>query len=360
MTTPTCAPVRHQPFDAGEPRAIPHRPIQIWLMTVAALVLAMIIVGGLTRLTESGLSITEWQPILGAIPPLSDADWQTAFAKYQTIPQFKSVNNAMSLSDFKFIFWWEWAHRFLGRFIGLALTLPFAGFWLSGRLTPALSCKLLALTCLVGIQGFAGWYMVKSGLADRIDVSPCRLALHLSLAFLILGGLVWLILDLSKRRPNAAAPALRRWAYTIGALVFAQVALGGLVAGLKAGRAFNTWPLMDGHLIPEDYTRLDPWWINFTENMATVQFNHRLIAYLIAGLALWHVACVFRLPGEPRAGFTAALLAGGVFAQMTLGIATVLAGVPLGLGIAHQGMAAIVFVIAVTHAHGMAYTGATS
>lgn len=337
------------PVSAGFPRAT----LRLWLIAVAALVVAMIVVGGLTRLTDSGLSITEWQPIMGAIPPLTEADWQAAFARYREIPQYKSMNAGMTLNEFQFIFWWEWAHRFLGRFIGMAMALPLAGFWLSGRLTPVWTRRLLGVTALIGVQGAVGWYMVKSGLADRIDVSPYRLALHLSIAFLILGLLVWLASELAPEG-NEQPPIptrLIRGATLLAALIFSQVALGGLVAGLKAGRAFNTWPLMDGRVIPDGIARLEPWWLNLTENMATVQFDHRLMAYLIVALVAWHVLAVRRaVPGTPLAVSSLAL-AGAVLVQVILGIATVVHAVPLGLGIAHQAVAALVFICAIVHRH---------
>ena len=348
MTTPSHTRIRHLPIDAGGAGSA----VRGWLAIVAALVFAMIVAGGLTRLTDSGLSITEWQPIMGAIPPLSEADWQAAFAKYQSIPQFKSVNSDMTLAGFKTIFWWEWAHRFLGRFIGVALAVPLAWFWLAGRLSPGLSWRVLGVGILVGIQGGIGWYMVKSGLADRIDVSPYRLALHLSVAFAILGCLVWLICDLGAGGEESVVPQrVRRWAYGIVGLLFAQVALGGLVAGLKAGRAFNTWPLMDGRFVPDGIGRMEPWWLNLTENMATVQFDHRVMAYAIVGLVLWHAGRVMR-DGEVgrRVRVSGGVRAAGVLAQAGMGIATVVNGVPPGLGIAHQALAAAVFVVAVGHA----------
>ncbi len=354
MTTSSFAKRHPQAGNDGASRASDGL-VQAWLACVAILVLAMIVVGGATRLTDSGLSITEWHPLLGAIPPLTDADWQTAFAKYQTIPQYTSVNKGMSLDAFKAIFWWEWAHRFLGRFIGLAFALPLAGFWLTGHLRTGWGTRLLGVLALGGLQGAIGWYMVKSGLADRIDVSPYRLALHLSVAFALLSALVWLILDLKPHHPDdrgqRAAAAQPGLANALAVLVFTQVILGGFVAGLKAGRAFNTWPLMDGHVIPDGIAQLNPWWLNLTENMATVQFNHRLAAYLIVALGIANaVRLLATRASEPlaRSGIALAL---GLVAQMTLGIATVLLAVPIGLGVAHQGLAAIVMVIAVCHAH---------
>jgi len=354
MTTPALSPQLNRPMDAVRASVLPRAGLRAWLAAVAGLVFAMIVVGGLTRLTDSGLSITEWQPIIGALPPLTDADWQAAFAKYQLIPQYASVNRGMALADFKFIFWWEWAHRFLGRLIGLAMALPLAAFWLAGRLTPKLAGRLLGVTALIGIQGAAGWYMVKSGLANRIDVSPYRLALHLSLAFVILGCLVWLICELAPKRNaehETGPAAVRQGAKLLAALIFSQVALGGLVAGLKAGRAFNTWPLMEGRFIPDGIGRLHPWWMNLTENMAAVQFDHRLMAYLIVVVALWHAAGVWRAGGSADVSRTGLTVAGGVLAQAALGIVTLLNAVPLGLGIAHQALAALVFAAAIAHVH---------
>jgi heme a synthase len=329
-------------------------PVALWLMAVCALVLAMIVVGGATRLTDSGLSITEWKPLLGAIPPLTQGDWNEAFAKYQTIPQYLNVNKGMTLDAFKVIFWWEWAHRFLGRVIGLAFGVPLLVFWLRGQIGRDLALKLVGLLALGGLQGAVGWYMVQSGLADRIDVSQYRLALHLSIAFAILGALVWLILDLTTQRGGprveTLAPLQRSVAYGLALLVFSQVAIGGFVAGLKAGRAYNTWPLMDGQLIPDGILRLQPWWLNLSENMATVQFNHRLTAYLLVALALWHAVRVVATSVDERVRASAITLAVGVLAQMALGIWTVVAAVPIHLGVAHQGLAALVFAAAIWHA----------
>jgi heme a synthase len=329
--------------------------LQAWLSVVAMLVFAIIMVGGATRLSDSGLSITEWRPILGALPPLSAADWQEAFAKYQAIPQYEIVNKGMSLDAFKVIFWWEWGHRLLGRVIGLACALPLVFLWVTGRLRADYAPWLLGLVALVGLQGAVGWYMVQSGLVGRIDVSQYRLALHLSIAFLILGYLVWLILSLAPQRSWPVLQTLsigqRRGAYVLAGLVFSQVAIGGFVAGLKAGRAYNTWPLMDGQIIPDGLGRLSPWWLNFTENMTTVQFNHRLTAYVLVAFALWHGVRVVRQADDGRVRWSAVAVAVGVLAQMALGIWTVVAAVPFELGVAHQGFAALVFACAIWHAH---------
>jgi heme a synthase len=329
--------------------------LQAWLIVVAALVFAIIFVGGATRLTDSGLSITEWLPILGALPPLSAADWQEAFAKYKAIPQYESVNKGMTLEAFKVIFWWEWGHRLLGRVIGLAAAVPLVFLWLTGRLRSDYALPLLGLAVLIGVQGAVGWYMVQSGLVGRIDVSQYRLALHLSIAFVILGYLVWLILSLAPQRQWPALQTLstgRRWAaYALAGLVFSQVAIGGFVAGLKAGRAYNTWPLMDGQIIPDGLWRLSPTWLNFTENMTMVQFNHRLTAYVLVAFALWHAVRIVREADDERVRWSAIAVAVGVVAQMALGIWTVVAAVPFELGVGHQIFAAVVFACAVWHAH---------
>lgn len=329
--------------------------VRAWLLCVAALVFAMVVVGGATRLTDSGLSITEWKPLLGAIPPLSEADWHAAFEKYKAIPEYSVVNAGMSLSEFKFIYWWEWTHRFLGRFIGFAFALPFLAFWVTGRLRPGFPLKLFGVLALGGLQGGIGWYMVKSGLVDRIDVSQYRLALHLVAAFAILALLVWLALEAgpaSERvRLRTVTRGQRRLAITLFVLIFVQSGLGALVAGLKAGLTYNTWPLMDGKVIPSGLATLSPWYLNFFENVTTVQFDHRLVAYCIVGLALWHVTALARTADDERVVGSAGLLSACVLGQMMIGIWTLVSGVPLLLGLAHQAGAAIVIAAATLHLH---------
>ncbi|WP_244438536.1 COX15/CtaA family protein [Hyphomicrobium nitrativorans] len=329
--------------------------VVLWLWVIAGLVLAMITVGGATRLTDSGLSITEWQPILGTIPPLTEAQWQEALEKYRQIPQYQLINKGMSLEDFKFIFWWEWGHRFLGRIIGLAFALPLLAFWFVGALKPGYGVKFLGVLALGGLQGVIGWYMVKSGLVDRVDVSQYRLALHLTVAFVILAWVVWLALDLAKPStstvlPRIAAPS--RLPGLIVAVLFAQVVLGAFVAGLKGGLVYNTWPSMNGAFVPYDLWAIEPWYLNPFENPVMAQFNHRLVAYAIAALAaleLWRtLRNVERSGAETR---SAVLLMAGVMAQVALGIWTLLAAVPIGLGIVHQAAAAVLLVIAVRHLH---------
>lgn len=241
--------------------------LRLWLLLIAFLIVAMILVGGATRLTDSGLSITEWEPILGAIPPLSQADWQEAFDAYKTIPEYVQVNQGMDLEGFKTIYWWEWAHRFLGRFIGIAFFLPFVTFWLAGYIPKTLQPHLLGLFVLGGVQGALGWYMVKSGLVDRVDVSQYRLAAHFGVAVLIFGYTLWLIFDLGQTRREAAgseAPAVV--AGLVLLLVYVQLLAGALVAGIDGGLGFNTWPLMNGALIPIGLGTAEPWHLNLFEN----------------------------------------------------------------------------------------------
>jgi cytochrome c oxidase assembly protein subunit 15 len=326
--------------------------VRLWLFFVAGLVLAMITVGGATRLTDSGLSITEWQPILGAIPPLTDAHWQEAFAKYKEIPEYHLVNKGMSLEAFKAIYWWEWGHRFLGRIIGLAFALPLAVFWAMGALRPGYGLKFLGVLALGGLQGAIGWYMVKSGLVDRVDVSQYRLALHLTVAFVILALVVWLAFELGvPEKAKSASRGLRTLPLLIVGAIFLQVVLGAFVASLKGGLVYNTWPTMGGALFPHDLMAIAPWWHNPFENPVMAQFNHRLVAYLVVALAVVETWRTFNVGAPRQARISASLMMAGVLGQAALGIWTLLEAVPLGLGIAHQGFAAILLVLAVRHLH---------
>jgi cytochrome c oxidase assembly protein subunit 15 len=319
--------------------------IRRWLYLVALLIVAMVVVGGATRLTHSGLSITEWQPIHGVVPPLNQAEWQEEFAKYRQIPEYRIENPDMTLAEFKGIFWWEWAHRILGRLIGVAVLLPMIGFFLAGRIDRQLAPKLIAIFILGGLQGAIGWWMVASGLADRTDVSQYRLATHLTFACVILAYVLWVARGLG-RAPDGVA---NRGATTVGALLVAlvllQIALGGLVAGLDAGMTFNTWPLMDGALVPSGLFGLDPAWRNLFENVATVQFDHRLVAYTLLLVAIAHAV---QMRGTAFAG-RAGALAGLVLIQAALGIATLLTVVPLPLALAHQLGAVAVLSLAAVH-----------
>ncbi len=327
------------------------RAVRLWLYVVAGLILAMITVGGATRLTDSGLSITEWQPLLGAIPPLTEQHWLEAFAKYKEIPEYHLVNKGMSLEAFKAIYWWEWSHRFLGRIIGLAFALPLAVFWFAGALRPGYGVKFLGVLALGGLQGAIGWYMVKSGLVDRVDVSQYRLALHLTVAFLILALVVWLALDLGQPEGIRSQGQGATLPWLIVGTIFLQVVLGAFVASLKGGLVYNTWPTMGGTLFPHDLMAIQPWYHNPFENPVTAQFNHRLVAYTVVLLVAIEAWRTFASGAGEKARVSAALLVAGVLGQAALGIWTLLEAVPLSLGIAHQSCAAILLILAVRHLH---------
>jgi cytochrome c oxidase assembly protein subunit 15 len=331
----------------------PTGPLRVWLFVVAALIFVMVSIGGATRLTGSGLSITEWRPIMGVVPPLTDAAWQEAFDKYRQIPQYQHVNKGMSLAEFKFIYWWEWSHRFLARLVGIVFLVPFVFFLATGRITRSLASKLGAIFLLGGLQGFIGWYMVSSGLVERVSVSQYRLALHLSLAILILGAILWIAFSLRSAPTRQKLPALPGYALAkvLLALLFFQIVAGALVAGMKAGSGYNTWPLMDGQVIPDGLFALHPRWANLFENAITVQFNHRLLAYILVGVATWQAWRVAQSNSEGLARLSAVALLVAILGQMVLGIWTLLARVPIELGLAHQAGAVGVFWIAVWHAH---------
>ena len=316
--------------------------IRIWLFLLAFLVFCMVLVGGAVRLTDSGLSITEWQPLLGAIPPLTEADWAVAFEKYRQIPEYTLVNKGMSLEEFKFIYWWEWSHRLLGRLIGVAFLLPFLFFWIKGYLTKALTARLAVIFILGGLQGAMGWYMVASGLSERVDVSQYRLAAHLVLATVIFGAIIWVALGLGSAR-RALREARPWFAMALVALIVAQVGMGGFVAGIDAGMGYNTWPLMDGRLIPNGLWVMTPAWKNVFENALTVQFFHRLIAYVIA-------VCLLLYAWRRRSSATLMLVA-VVAAQIMVGIMTLLHQVPLGLALIHQGGALVLLATALWNLH---------
>lgn len=331
-----------------------HGAVRIWLVAVAALIFAMVLVGGATRLTESGLSIVEWRPVTGALPPLSEAAWAAEFEKYKAIPQYQTVNRGMSLGEFKTIYWWEWSHRLLGRLIGAAFLLPFLWFLWRGWIAPALRPRLWIVFGLGALQGAVGWWMVASGLTERVSVSPYRLAFHLTLACLIYAAIVGIVQGM---RGPKRAPADVQARGCIGArvlvcLVFLQIYVGGLVAGLDAGQVYNTWPLIDGSLVPsvDRLMFLSPAWRNFFENELTVQFVHRMIAYTIFAAALLHAADVARRRDGRALLSGAAALAVLVTVQAAIGIATLLAQAAIGLALAHQAMAMVVLTVAVVHA----------
>lgn len=336
---------------SAEPAASRHLALRLWLYAVAGLIFAMVLVGGATRLTNSGLSITEWKPILGAIPPMNEADWQDAFQKYQQIPEYRLINHGMSLAEFKTIYWWEWTHRFLGRFIGVAFLVPFLVFWMIGAIPKGFMSRLAGIFLLGGAQGALGWYMVMSGLSERTDVSQYRLAAHLALAVAIFGAVLWTAFELGHpggRRQTQAKPYADVGASVLVAAVFLQIMLGALVAGTDAGLSHNTWPLMDGALIPGGLGAMQPWWLNLFENVETVQFDHRMMAYLVAIVAVPLGALAWRSP-VPAVRLSGALLIVAVLGQIGLGIATLLSQVQIGLALAHQAGAIALFAIALHH-----------
>ena len=325
--------------------------VRLWLLTVAALVFAMVLVGGATRLTESGLSIVEWKPLTGALPPLTADQWQAEFVKYQSIPQNQQLNRGMSLDEFKTIYWWEWAHRLLGRLVGAAFLLPLLFFLWRGWIAREWRAPLWGIFVLGAIQGAVGWWMVASGLADRVSVSQYRLAFHLTLACVIYAALIWFARRLLGRGVGAP-PHARRSALALLILALVQIYLGALVAGLDAGLTFNTWPLIDGAFIPapERLFFEVPLWRNLFENALTVQFNHRMMAYVLWVASLLHAIGVAREPGAAAARGTALALAIAVTGQAVLGIVTLLYQAALPLALAHQGAAMIVLTVAVVHA----------
>lgn len=327
------------------------RAVRLWLYLVAAIVFSLVVVGGATRLTESGLSITQWKPIHGVIPPLSAAEWQEEFDLYRQIPQYQLINRGMSLDEFKTIFWWEWAHRLLARGVGVVFALGLGFFWLTGRLAPALKPRLVGVLALGGLQGAIGWWMVASGLTERTDVSQYRLAVHLTLACIIFTATLWVAEGLRPLRPDAPASAgTRRLALVIMLACLAQIYLGGLVAGLGAGLAYNTWPLMDGAVVPSGLLVMDPFWHNLFENVKTVQFIHRIGAYTLLALVIWHVVRCFRREPASHYAMGALGLLGAVLVQAALGITTLLLHVPIGWALLHQAGAVCVLAIAIIHA----------
>jgi len=329
----------------------PRRQIALWLFAVAGLIFLMVLVGGLTRLTESGLSITEWKPVSGTLPPLSEEAWAEAFQRYQQIPQYELVNKGMSLGEFKQIFWWEWAHRLLGRLIGFAFFIPFVFFIVTKRVDRQLAPHLAVMFLLGGAQGALGWWMVKSGLSERIDVSQYRLVAHLGLATIIYVYMVWVALGLWRPAKMEGLVSRRLWLSAIGlsVLVYTQMLMGGFVAGLKAGHIYNSWPLMEGALVPDGLFAMHPAWRSLFEDMLTAQFMHRCIAYTLAVLVAWHLVACGR-SGSSLARQGASWLAGGVAAQIALGIWTLLWVVPIPLGAAHQAGALIVLTLSLWHA----------
>ena len=329
------------------------RAVQLWLYGIAALIAMMVVVGGATRLTDSGLSITEWQLITGVVPPFTEAQWLVAFGKYQQIPEYQQINRGMSLSEFKFIYWWEWAHRFLGRFIGFAFFIPLAFFWLRGYLAAGLKPKLIAAFLIGAMQGALGWYMVQSGLSERTDVSQYRLAAHLGLAVALFAMVLWLAFGLKQWRPKPE-PGLGRagsFATVFAVLIFLQIVLGGFVAGLDAGHGYNTWPLMDGAFIPDGLLSMSPAWTNLFDNAMTVQFNHRMLAYVIVVAALLYTIFLLRRSSEGPLAVSAGLILLVVLVQVALGIFTLVYQVPISIALYHQVGALVLLALVLHHIH---------
>lgn len=350
-STTTKMPGAGSVFDSGD--LANTRAVRLWLYGIAVLIAAMVLVGGATRLTDSGLSITEWQLISGALPPFGEAAWLEAFEKYKQIPEYQLVNRGMSLDEFKTIFWWEWGHRFLGRAIGFAFLVPFLFFWVRGYLTRPLVPRLLVMFVLGGLQGALGWYMVMSGLVERVDVSQYRLAAHLGLAVALFAYVLWVAFDL---RPWRIAVSQTKGWFASGiaaliVLVYLQILLGGFVAGLDAGQGYNTWPLMDGALVPEGLWAMSPLWLNLFENAMTVQFEHRMLAYVITVLAAIYCVAVLRHTDNGSLSTSAIVVLFVVFVQVALGIATLLYQVPLGLALFHQAGALVLLAAMLNHLH---------
>jgi len=335
------------------------RAVRWWLISVAVLIAIMVLVGGATRLTESGLSIVEWKPVTGTLPPLNDAQWAQAFEGYKAIPQYRELNAGMSLSEFKTIFWWEWSHRLLGRVIGAVYLLPFLFFLWRGVMGSELKRRLWLIFGLGALQGAVGWWMVASGLSQRVEVSQYRLATHLVLALLIFAAIIWTLQRLTDRPRPIASPRLKVTAMALLALTFVQLYFGALVAGLRAGRVYNTWPDIDGSLIPSA-ARLwfeEPWWRNLFDNTLTVQFEHRMTAYLLLALALLHAIDAVRSRAGAAVVRGAGWLVAAIFVQAALGILTLLHQVPIDLALTHQAVAIVVLTLAVVQAERLAAHG---
>jgi len=322
------------------------KAVGLWLLAVALVILAMITIGGLTRLTGSGLSITEWKPIMGVMPPLSDAQWADAFAKYQRIPQYMLENRGMSPEAFKGIFWWEWTHRLLGRLLGVVFFVPFIWFAATGAIKRIEWPRMLLLFALGGLQGFIGWWMVTSGLETGVSVSQYRLAIHLGAALLLLVAILWIALEYL-RGGKSTGMSKRASAFVV--LIYVQMLLGALVAGLHAGLVYNTWPDMNENLFPENPFFAAPWWINFFEDPGLAQFDHRIGAYLVAACAAWIYVQGIKLSGYAK--ISAKLVAVITVFQLFLGISTLLLMAPLWLSALHQITAAALLCAAVWHAY---------
>lgn len=343
-TTEIAAPVAEQNRELRN-RAL----VRGWLYVVLLVLFAIVMVGGATRMTGSGLSITEWKPIHGVVPPLNQAEWQEEFEKYQQIPQYQQINKDMTLEEFKGIFWWEWAHRLLARGVGFLVAIPLVFFWATRRLESRLKPRLVGLLALGGLQGAIGWWMVASGLSERVSVSQYRLATHLTLACIIITAVAYIARGLATYSESPAGRGTQRFAGIMVLLVLIQIYLGALVAGLHAGLTYNTWPLMDGAIIPGDLFILDPAWINLFENPKTVQFVHRMFAYTVLIIAFWHALSTARAKPGSTHSRRAWVLFWLVVGQAAIGVATLLLQAPIDVALTHQAFAMIVLVFATAH-----------
>ncbi|MFA9420930.1 MAG: COX15/CtaA family protein [Gammaproteobacteria bacterium] len=334
----------------------PNQAITWWLLTCLALIFAMVILGGVTRLTGSGLSMVNWHPIHGSIPPLTNEQWQQEFGNYQQSPEFQKINRDMDVDDFKSIFWFEYSHRMLGRLIGLAFLLPFLYFWWRKRIPQGLTPRLFIMFGLGGLQGLLGWYMVKSGLVNNPHVSQYRLTAHLLSAILIYGFILWTILDLNQSRSYQAlkkstVASWRKISLALISLALLTVVSGGFVAGLKAGLIFNSFPLMGGRWIPEGIAALSPWYLNLFENMVTVQFSHRVLAVTTGILLLaWYIKGRGHFE-DPQIKRSFKMVGMVVIIQVLLGISTLLMHVPVWLGAMHQAGALILISVMLINVH---------
>lgn len=333
-----------------------NRQLALWLLICASVIFGMIVLGGVTRLTGSGLSMVEWKPLMGIVPPLSEEQWQETFEKYKQFPEYQKVNRGMDLAGFKKIFAFEYAHRVLGRLIGVIFFVPFVFFWWTGRIPRQQMPKLVGLFILGGLQGLLGWYMVKSGLMDIPRVSQYRLVAHLGLAVIIYASMFWVALDFlypGRQSDPRSGSGLKKFAFVLTGLLFVMILSGGLVSGIHAGFAYNTFPLMDGRFFPLGLYGLDPAWTSIFEDITTVQFNHRMIAYLLTLLILSFFVVAMRtgVSGRTRVGSYALLAMLAV--QVSLGISTLLLVVPVSLAAAHQGGAILLLTAALYLSHSL-------
>lgn len=334
------------------------KAVAVWLLVCCALIYAMIVLGGVTRLTQSGLSMVDWDPVMGIMPPLTDAEWRAAFERYKEFPEYRKVNIGMSLPAFKQIFYVEYAHRVLGRLIGIAFLLPLLAFIVAGTITRPMIPRFAVMFLLGGLQGLLGWFMVQSGLVDRPSVSQYRLTAHLLLAVLIYGFILWSALSLLRgtTRRAESPSGWHRFGWLVLAVVIVMIASGGFVAGTRAGFTFNTFPLMAGAWVPDGIWSLDPGWRNLFENVVTIQFVHRVLAVVVAAAVTVYGAVSLRLFRGRGARTTAVLMLLVLVAQLILGVVTLVYQVPTALAAGHQAGAVALLTLVLIHTHSLKYT----